>query len=107
VTGKETEVAFPATSEPATTMVLVPTVRVTLQDRLDWASVAAAPLQVTPAIPESASVTVPETARGDVVTVAPDAGALMAIVGAVLSILSVTVAVAVLPALSDAVRERT
>ena len=45
-------------------------------------------------MPESASVTVPVTVIGEVVTVAPGAGEVIVAAGAVLSILSVTDAVA-------------
>ena len=55
------DVAFPATSVASTLMVLEPWVRVMLQERLEDETVAAAPLQVTGARPESASVTVPVT----------------------------------------------
>ena len=62
-------------------------------------------MQVALAMPESASVTVPVTVIGEVVTVPPGVGELIATVGAVLSIFRVTEAVAVFPALSVAVRE--
>ena len=82
-----------------------PAARLTLHDREDWAIVAGKPLQVACAMPERASVTVPVTVIGEVVTVAPGVGKLIATVGAVLSILRVTDAVALFPAPSVAVRE--
>jgi hypothetical protein len=105
VTGRETEAEFPATSVPATAMVFAPGVRATLQDRADWASEAGAPLQVAFAIPESDSVTVPVTGRGDAVTVVPEAGEVTVMTGGVLSSLTVTVVLAVLPPLSLTVPE--
>jgi hypothetical protein len=98
---------LPAMSVACTAMVFDPVARVTLQDRADRVSVAGEPLQVALAMPESASVTVPVTVIGEVVTVAPGAGEAIVMVGEVLSILSVTEAVAVWPALSVAVREMT
>ena len=64
-------------------------------------------MQVALAMPESASVTVPVTVMGEAVTVAPGAGEAIVLLGGVLSILSVTDAPAVWPALSVAVREMT
>ena len=98
-------VVLPARSVACTTMVFGPVASVTLQDKADKFSVAGEPLHFALAMPESASVTVPVTVTGDVVTVAPGAGELIAAVGAVLSIFRVTEAVALFPALSVAVRE--
>jgi hypothetical protein len=99
--------ALPARSVACTTMVFDPVASGTLQDRAGRVSVAGEPLQVALAMPESASVTVPVTVIGEEVTVAPGAGEAIVVVGGVLSILSVTEAVAVCPALSVAVREMT
>ena len=87
--------------------MFAPATSVTLQDKADWVSVAGEPLQIALAMPESKSVTVPVTVIGEAVTVAPDAGEAIVVVGGVLSIWSVTEAVAVWPALSVAVREMT
>jgi hypothetical protein len=62
--------------------------------------VAAAPLHVTDATPESASETLPDTEAGVEVNVAPLAGDAMVTTGGVRSIFNVTVAVAVSPAAS-------
>jgi hypothetical protein len=86
---------LPAMSVACTTMVFAPVARVTLQDRADRVSVAGAPLQVALAMPERASATVPVTVIEEAVTVAPGVGEVIAAAGAVLSILSVTDAVAV------------
>ena len=98
---------LPAISTACTAMVFGPATSDTLHDRADWVSVAGAPLQAALAMPESESVTVPVTATGEAVTVAPDVGEAIVVVGGVLSILSVTEAVALRPALSVAVREMT
>ena len=101
------DAVLPARSVACTAMVFCPTRSVTLQDRADCVSVAVEPLQVALAMPESASVTVPVTVMGEEVRVAPGAGEAIVVVGGVLSILSVTEAVEVWPALSVAVREMT
>jgi hypothetical protein len=64
---------------------------------------AAVPLHVTPATPESTSLTVPLTCSAELAAVEPFAGDVIAITGAVLSILSVTDAVALSPIASVAV----
>jgi hypothetical protein len=65
--------------------------------------VAAAPLQVTAATPERASVTVPATVRAGEPRLAPSAGVATAIAGGVLSRLTSTLALDVFPARSVAV----
>lgn len=107
VTGIEAVVAFPATSVAWTVMVLRPGTSVRLHARLDAVTTAGSPLQVTVAMPDRASLTVPPRASCGVATVAPDAGDVMATAGGVLSSLMVSDTFAVLPALSVTVPETT
>src|ERR1035441_8531287 len=107
VTLRFDEAVLPATSVACTAIVFGPVTRVRLQEKDCPLRAAVTPLQVTFATPESVSATVPVTVICGVVTVAADAGEVMESVGVVLSILSVTEAVAVLPAASVAVREMT
>lgn len=102
------EVAMlPATSAACTTMGFDPVARVRMQEKFAPFRIAAMPLQVTFATPESASATVPVTVSCGLVTVAAAAGEPIVRVGLVLSILSVAEALAVLPTASVAVREMT
>src|SRR5882724_3210834 len=91
-------VALPATSVATTLMVLAPalsgTPHVTLAP-LNWAGT---PLQVTPATPESASVTVASSVTVGTITNAPFWGEVMVMLGGVLSMLRVVEALAVFPA---------
>ncbi len=96
---------LPAISVACTAMVFSPAASVKLQEKFGPFSAAATLLQVTFATPESVSETVPVIVSWGTVTVAAGAGDVMANVGRVLSILSVTEAVAKLPAASVAVRE--
>jgi len=75
----------------------------TLQENEPVEIVAWAPLQLTDETPERASVIVPLTAICAVLRTLPSAGEEMLVVGAVLSKLTVAVAVAVCPAVSVAV----
>ena len=88
-------------------MVFCPAVRVTVQVKFPCAMVAGALLQVALAIPESVSEAVAVTVSCAVATVDPVAGETRFRTGAVLSILSVTEAVAEFPAESLAVLETT
>jgi hypothetical protein len=83
--------------------VFDPFVSVTVQLNVPLWTVAAAPLQVTAATPERLSATVPETTKLEFVTVELFAGEVIARVGAVLSSLRVTDAVALSPIASVAV----
>ena len=96
---------MPATSVAATTIVLLPGVSVTRQDRVPCVTAVGAPLHVTPAMPESVSATVPDTVICAAVRVAPDAGEVMASAGMVLSMFRETDAVAEFPELSAMLRE--
>lgn len=103
ITDTDCVAVFPATSVAATAIVLVPVLSATVQLKAPFCTVAAAPLQVTTANPESASDTVPEICRLEFVTVTLFAGDVMLNVGAVLSILSVTLAETLSPIASVAV----
>ncbi len=107
VTGIAMAAWLPATSMACTMIVFDPAASVTPQDKLPCASVAGDPLQVTVAIPERVSAIVPVTIICGLVTIAPEVGEPIATAGGVLSIFSVTEAVAVPPAPSVAVREIT
>ena len=77
----------------------------TLHEKAGRVRVAGDPLQVALAMPESGSITVPETTIGEVATVVFDCGEPITIEGPVLSIFKVTEAGAAFPALSVAFRE--
>src|SRR5215472_1381542 len=98
-------VVFPATSVTTTLMVLGPALSGTPQVRAAPLTWAGNPLQVTPATPESASVTVPSMVTVGTITSVPFFGEVMARTGGVLSMLRLADAVAVLPARSRAVPE--
>ena len=76
-------------------MVFKPAASVRVQDKLDWESATGEPLQVALATPERLSLAVPAIAICGFVTVAPETGDAIANAGGVLSIFSVTDAVAV------------
>ena len=84
-------------------IVFAPDVSVTPQLKLSPFSVAGAPLQVTPAIPESRSTTVPTRVTDPVKKVDPLAGEVTLRTGGVLSSFTVALAVDVFPALSTTV----
>lgn len=94
---------FPATSVATTVIVFDPFVSVAVQLNVPLWTVVDAPLHVTAATPERLSDTVPETTKLAFVTVELFAGEVIARAGAVLSILSVTDAVALSPIASVAV----
>lgn len=88
-------------------MVFKPETKVRVQDKFDCDSVAGDPLQVAAARPERLSMAVPVMVICGVVTVAPETGEAIASDGGVLSIFSVTDAVAEPPVESVAVAEPT
>ena len=95
------ELVLPAASVAVTEMVSAPVLSVSLQLKLEPLSCASEPLQETLAIPEPVSVADPET--GVCVEYAfPEDGEVMATVGGVLSSLTSSEVVAVLPARSVA-----
>ena len=93
---------LPATSVATIGMALGPTASGTLHEKLPDDKVAAWPPQVTPARPESESAAVPETRTVALLTFELLAGERTFSVGAVLSSLTDTAALAVLPAPSVA-----
>ena len=86
-------------------MVFAPLTSWTLHEKAGIVRVAGNPLQVAMEMPESASITVPETAMGDVATVVFGSGEPITIEGPVLSIFKVIEAGAVFLALSVAFRD--
>ena len=86
-------------------MAFGPTARFTEQVNVPLWRVAAVPLQVTEARPESESETLPATDMDEAVAVLPSLGEVMVMVGGVLSRLMVAEAEAVFPATSMAVPE--
>ena len=94
---------LPATSVACRDIVFPPGLSVTEQLNDPAWMVAAEPLQVTAETPERATETLPVTETVGEVTVAPFAGDVMLNAGGVLSRLTVTFVVALLPAVSVAV----
>lgn len=97
------ELVLPAMSVASTPMVFSPPVRGTSQEKVEAEREAGLPLQSTVAIPLRESAAVPVTLTGEMLTDEPFAGEVIAMLGAVLSRLTVSVADAVLPARSAAV----
>ena len=98
MTGNDAEVMFPAISVARTTTVFAPGVSVTVHGK-----VAAMPLQVSPARPESASDADPARINCGVAVVA--GGGVTLRISGVLSMRRVSEAVAELPELSATLRE--
>lgn len=94
---------LPARSVASTVIVFGPLIKDTSQEKVEVERVAGVPLQRTVAIPLRLSVAVPVTLTGELLTVAPLDGELIATVGAVLSRLINTLVEALLPARSVAV----
>jgi hypothetical protein len=94
---------FPATSVTITLIEFAPGVSGTMELKLDPFTIAGTPLQVTPAIPESVSLTDPVTETDDTKILAPALGDTIMTPGGVLSSLTTTAVVAVFPALSVAI----
>jgi len=94
------EAVFPATSAACAVIVFAPEFNVTVHAKEPPVTVPAVPLQVTPATPDKASVTLPLTFSDDDVSVAPFAGDVMVKTGGVRSMFNVTLAVLVFPAVS-------
>ena len=88
-------VELPAASVPSASIVLPPCVSVTSHWNSEPSIVAATPLQRTAPAPDSASVTVPDTAIAGVRTVPLLGTGPKATTGAFRSILTVAIAVAV------------
>src|SRR5712691_9662729 len=97
-----TTLVLPASSLASAVIAFVPGVNVTRQSTCVPATVAGTSLHVTPATPESASATIPLMTASEVNSVLPLAGDVIVKLGGVLSMLTVTLAVAVFPALSMA-----
>ena len=95
---------FPAMSVALTRMVLT---AARVQEKFPLVTVPVVPLQVSAAMPLSASEVVPVTVACGVVIVDPLAGEMMLRIGALLSIFNVTDAVAEFPAVSVAVLDTT
>jgi hypothetical protein len=102
-----TTASFPATSRARTTTALGPSASGTEQSKRWPETLAGAPPQVTPSSPERPSPTAPATAIDAPPACAPSTGEVTLKAGGVLSMLSVTPAVAVLPARSVAVPSTT
>src|SRR5687768_6858269 len=93
---------LPATSVAVSVSVLSPLTSGGAQSRTPFAPRTDAPLHVAAAMPESASMAVPLSAAGETSVVAPGSGEVIVTTGAMVSMLSNTDAVAVLPARSCA-----
>jgi hypothetical protein len=103
VTGTSTSVTLPATSVPTTAIVFGPFVRLTLHENAPFAATAVAvPLHCKDASPDSASEALPVTVCGELENVLFGNGEVTVTAGGVLSMFSVTFAVAVAPELSFA-----
>jgi hypothetical protein len=98
---------FPATSVAVATIGFVPAERLIPQLKVPTFKLAGVPLQVTLAMPERVSVTIPAIVCEALNDELPLLGDVIEIVGGVLSIFSVTFAVADVPALLVAVPEMT
>jgi len=94
---------LPATSVARTTTRLKPTLSEMLQENDPLETNDATPLHVNAEKPDKASVTVPVTVTAPAGNDAPSVGEVTASAGMVLSMLSVTLAVAVSPLASVAV----
>jgi hypothetical protein len=104
VTGTSTSVTLPATSVPTTAIMFGPFVRLTLHENVPFAAtVVAVPLHVKDASPDSASEALPVTVCDEVENVLFGNGEVTVTAGGVLSMLSVTCALAETPELSFAV----
>ena len=107
ITPTDCVVVFPATSVAETGITFVPETSVAVQETEPFWRVAGLPLQEALVIPERLSATVPVTACVEAVVIVLLAGDVIETVGPVLSILSVTEALAVAPFASVAVAEIT
>ena len=107
VTESRTVLELPAASVAIALMEFEPGVSVTPHWTRVPTTVDGTPLHVTAARPERLSRTMPAITVSDVNTVEPPVGDVIVNVGAVLSILTVMLVAAVLPALSTAVPEIT
>jgi hypothetical protein len=96
---------LPATSVACTPMELAPETRVTLQAKEPEVSVAGEPLQVTEAIPDKLSETVPASWSAATLTEEPFAGDETLMSGGVSSTLTLIEVFPLFPALSKAVPE--
>ena len=105
VTATDCVLLLPATSKAWTLIVFAPGARVTGQLNAPAFTLADTPLHITVETPDKDSDTLPVTVRPGDVTIAPLAGDVIFTVGGVLSILRVTLVVALFPALSVAVPE--
>src|SRR4051812_31555060 len=97
------DAVFPATSVDCTRITFAPAASVTLHKNAEPLLIAGKPLHVIPARPDNESVAVPRTIVIRSAVAVPSARASMVIVGAVLSMLTLTAADALFPPLSTAV----